>query len=81
MYKNDNTMWFRKKNKLAGLNPVHDKAAHFIANGIVTLQSRIAAKLNRLENKCTSRQKKILLFAFCLVFSMYCLFLLLRSLL
>ncbi|AOM80073.1 hypothetical protein BFS30_24670 [Pedobacter steynii] len=81
MYKNDKTMLFRKRKRSPDHTPIQDRAALGIANGIIRLQSRMAAKLSRWESKCTVRQKKILLFVFCLVFGTYCLFLLLRSIL
>ena len=64
------------KRKTGNREPVKDAVARKIANGIISLQLKIAGLLQRQERRCSARQKKLLLLLFCLVTGGYCLYLL-----
>lgn len=67
-------MWLKKRK--ADNSVYADRTARWIANGIVSLQTRLARILKRLENKASLQQKKSILIIFCMIAGAYCFYLL-----
>jgi hypothetical protein len=64
-------MWFRRVKKKNADNPAKDAVARMIAGRLAVWQQATVKWLERIERRCTVRQKKILLLSFCLGCGIY----------
>lgn len=73
-------MWFVKHKKTSAADPLMDAAAQMIAGKMITFREILIRLLQRLEQRFSNSQKKVLFIICCLACGIYCAYVLSNAL-